>query len=131
MQKTITQEKKITLEGQEVTPLDDPRTYSRDHQVIGAAQTSGTMYTITSGKQGYIKQFIVTELSGSDGRVWLIDSSGYICPPINVKANSTVTWDVRPAACPTWGNILWQTEAASRLYGRATLIVQIDPQRIE
>lgn len=131
MEKTITQEKKITLQGQLVTPLDDPRTYDRDHQIIGAAQTSGIMYTLASGKQAYIKQWIVTELSGSAGKVWLSDSSGYIVPPINIAANTTVTWDVRPTACPTWGNIFWQTEAGSRLYGRATLVVQVDPQRIE
>lgn len=131
MEKTVTQEKKITIEGQLVTPLDDPRTYDRNHAVIGASYTSGTMYTLASGKQAYIKQFVVTELSGSAGRIWLSDNSGYICPPINIAANTTVTWDVRPAACPTWGTIFWQTEAASRLYGRGTLIVQIDPQRIE
>lgn len=129
MEKEVTIEKKITLEGQLVTPLDDPRTYDRQHAVIGPTDTSGTMYTIASGKQGYIKQFMVTELSGADSVIWLSDSSGYICPPINIKANSTVTWDVRPAACPTWGNIFWQTTATMR--GRATLIVQIDPRRIE
>ena len=130
MDKTEVRERRVTKQGQLVIPLDDPRTLDRAHVSI-AAQTSGNFYTIASGKQAYVKHLILTELSGTDARVWLQDSSGYITPPIVVTADTTVTWDPRPTACPTWGNILYQTEAGNQFYGRATLIVQVDPQRIE
>ncbi len=129
MEKTEIREKQVSKEGQLVTPLDIPRSHDRAHAIIGVAQTSGAFYTVASGKQGYIKQFIVTELSGDDSRVWLADSSGYITPPIIVGGDTTVTWDV--PGCITYGDIWWQTEAGNRLYGRGTLVLQIDPQRIE
>jgi hypothetical protein len=129
MEKTELREKKVTKEGRLVTPLDEPRSLDRGHAIIGATQTSGLMYTMASGKQGYIKQLIVTELSGADSRVWLSDSSGYITPPIIIGANTTVTFD-NPGLI-TYGNIWWQTEAGNHFYGRGTLTVQIDPQRIE
>lgn len=131
MEKTEVWAKNVTREGQLVVPLDKPRSMDRAHAIIGATQTSGTFYTIQSGKQGYIKQLIITELSGTAGRFWLSDNSGYIIPPVVINANTTVTWDPRPAAMPTWGNILWQTEAGNRVYGRASLIVQVDPARNE
>lgn len=129
MEKTEVRERQVTIEGQLVIPLDEPRTFDRAHAIIGAAQTSGLMYTMASGKQGYIKQLLVTELSGTDSRVWLADASGYITPPLIVGANTTVAFD-NPGLI-AYGNIWWQTEAGNQFYGRGTLTVQIDPQRIE
>jgi len=131
MDKTEVREKNVTRQGRLVTPLDNPRSLERQHAIIGASQTSGLHYTNHSGAEGYIKQWIFTELSGTDSRVWLADASGYITPPIVVLGNTTVTWDARPTACPAWGDIWWQTEAGNRFYGRGTLIVQVDPKRIE
>jgi len=130
-EKTVTQQQYETKEGQLVVPMDHPRTF--DYKNANITAVSGVMYATASGKEAYIKQFIVTELSGTNNtRVWLQDSSGWICPPLNVPANTTVTWDVRPAACgPTHGTIYYETEAGARFYGNATLIVQIDPKRTQ
>ena len=129
-EKTLTQEQNETKEGQLVTPMDHPRTF--DYRNVDIITTSGVMYTTQSGKEAYIKQWIFTELSGTASRVWLHDISGWICPPINIPANTTVTWDVRPAACgPTHGTIGYETEVGAQFWGNATLIVQIDPKRTQ
>ena len=131
MEKTEVHEKNVTMKGKLVVPLDHPRTF--DYQNVSAnaaAAASGALYTPLSGKDVYIKQWLVSELSGNAGVIWLQDNSGHICPPIPVQANTVVSWDPRPAACgPTHGTIYWETGAAFN--GEMTLIVQVDPQRIE
>lgn len=124
-------EKHVTKEGRLVVPLDHPRTFDYQNVSINATDAaSGVVYTPLSGKDVYIKQMLVSELSGTDGVVWLQDSSGNICPPIPVLGNTAVTWDVRPAACgPTHSTIYWETGAAFN--GEMTLVVQVDPKRLE
>ena len=119
-----------TKEGALVIPLDDPRTY--DYQNVAVTAISGAAYTPSSGKDIYIKQLIATELSGTDSRLWLQDSSGNIIPPINIDANTTTVLQIRPAALgPTHGTIYYETETTPRFYGELTIIVQVDPKRIE
>lgn len=127
MERTEVIEKQVTHEGQLVTPLDHPRSFDYGNATMSTA--SGVIYTPSSGKDVYIKQMIVTEYSGTAGRVRLIDTSGNIIPFVNVNANTTVTWDPRPAACgETHGTIGYVTET---FHGEMTLVVQVDPKRIE
>lgn len=129
-EKSLTHEQHRTKEAQLVVPLDKPRTSDYDNTTI--TPTSGTAYTIASGKVLYIKQLLVTELSGTaGGRMWLEDlAGGHITPPIPVAANTMVSWDPRPWQCgPISGNVLYATSAG--FYGEMLLLVQIDPQATE
>lgn len=129
-EKSLTNPQHRTKEGALVIPLDDPRTYDYDNTTVTAL--SGPAYTPCSGKDIYIKELIATELSGTDSRLWLQDSSGHIIPPINIDGNTTTVLQVRPAAIgPTHGTIYYETETAARFYGEITLVVQVDPKRIE
>lgn len=132
-EKTLSHVQERTKEGRLVVPLDHPRTFDYNNEVIGSGFTSGLVYTACSGRDVYIKHMIVTEYSGTDGMLRLNDASGEITPYIPIAANTCVTWDPRPAACGPLhkaGNnplqVLWNTDAA--FYGSITLIVQIDPQ---
>lgn len=133
-EKTLVHEQHRTLKGQLVVPMDHPRTF--DYRHVDCNAISGAIYPITgstSGKVVYIKEMLVSELSGnSDCRFWLQNLSGHIIPPLYVKANTTVSWEPRPAAVgPIKDTIYYETEAGHRLYGEATIVVQVDPQATE
>jgi len=132
-EKTLAHVQELTKEGRLVIPLDHPRTFDYNNEVVTATATaSGAVYTACSGKDVYIKHMIVTEYSGNDGLLKLVDASGDITPYIPIAANTCVTWDPRPAACGPLhavGNALevfYNTDGA--FYGSLTLVVQIDPQ---
>lgn len=128
----VTKEKLYTKEGELVIPLDEVRTYDKYCNIFtSGGYTSG--YIIQSGKVAYIKQLLVTELSGHPGRVWLTDErgsgeGGWITPQINITENTTMSWDPNFACGPIQSGIRIYNE---ELWGRATLVVQIDPQVIE
>jgi len=131
MDKTEVWEKNVTDEGSLVVPLDTPRSHDYRHTTINVAQgaASGAIYTPCSGKDVYITQLLVSELSGTAGVVWLQDSSGHICPPIPVTANTLVAWDANPVCGETHGTIYWEVGGA--FHGEMTLTVQVDPKRLE
>jgi len=124
----IIQEKNFNKKGQLVTPLDDVRVYDYNSTLFtSGTHTSG--YIIASGKVAYVSELLVTELSGTEGRVWLTDEAGTrITPPIGVTENTTVSWDPNIVCGPIQSGIRIYNET---LWGRATLVVQIDPQAIE
>lgn len=126
---TVTKENLYTKEGELVIPMDLPRSLDFNcNSWLSGSYTSG--YLIQSGKVAYIKHFVATELSGhDDGKVWLTDEAGrYICPQLNLVPNTSVAWDPDFACGPIQSGIRIYNEG---LYGRGTLIVQIDPQVIE
>lgn len=127
-EQTRTIEQIRNKEGQLVVPLDRVRTTDFNHAVFSSGTyTSG--YIIASGKVAYIEELLVTELSGTEGKVWLTDEAGTrITPPFGVTENTTISWDPNIVCGPIQSGIRIYNEA---LWGRATLIVQIDPQAIE
>lgn len=120
-------------EGDLQIPLDRLRTY---HALSGAvAFTSGELgvlgCVIASGKEAYLRQMLITELSGlAGGRVWLetAASGAHITPRIAVEENTTVALDANEAIGPLTSGIVIMNESC---WGEATLIVQIDPKVIE
>jgi len=127
-EQTRTLEQTRNKEGQLVVPLDDVRVYDFNSVVFtSGTHTSG--YIVASGKVAYISELLITELSGTEGRVWLTDEAGArITPPIGVTENTTISWDPNEVCGPIQSGIRIYNET---LWGRATLVVIIDPQAIE
>ena len=133
-EKTLSHPQHRTKEGRLVIPLDHPRTFDYNNESINKTTVgSGALYTACSGKDVYIKHMIVTEYSGTDSNIKLVDASGDITPYIPIAANTCVTWDPRPAVCGPLHSVtnsgcvvFYNTDGA--FYGQVTLVVQIDPQ---
>ena len=132
-EKTLAHVQERTKEGRLVIPLDHIRAFDYQYTLVAATTTkSGAAYTACSGKDVYVKQWIVTEYSGTDGLIRLNDASGPITPYIPVAANTCVTLDPRPAAIgPLHAvandmNVFYNTDGA--FYGAMTLVVKIDPK---
>lgn len=139
-EKHIVEEKNITDAMDLVTPLDNPRTFDHDHTVLGTV-TSGVAYNTASGKVCYLHQMLVCELSGNAGKIRLrklITSGNPVQTPatpwIPVEAAESgmshcVCWS--PCGCPLgpfYSGITYETVG---LFGEVTLIVQVDPRRLE
>lgn len=140
-EKTITEEKNITMKSKEVTPLDNPRTFDHDYTLLNATTaTSGVLYTASSGKVVYVHKMIACEYSGNaDGQIQITnaaDSYNPSTPFITVDANTCVCFS--PCSCPL-GPFMYSGASGGGgvgyniigIHGAVTLIVQIDPARIE
>lgn len=122
-------EQRYTKEGNLVIPIDELRTYDKGNLTTFTSGTDVNGYVCASGKVCYLRELLVTELSGHQGRIWLEDATGTaIIPPINIVENSTVSWTPNEAFGPFTSGF---TVANQELWGQATLIVQIDPQQTE
>lgn len=123
----------LTKEAAYVVPLDDLRSYDNVTLTV-ISGTSGILYTIASGKEGYLKQALFTELSGISGAganfVQLKDprGSGLTVPIPILNGNSMVTYDANDAIGPIQSGI---TVESPQFGGAITLAVQIDPKMVE
>lgn len=134
-------EKNITKQGNEVTPLDTPRSYDSGTLAIqsGAWQTSGKAYSIGSGKICYIRQIILSELSGWDSTVQLEskDLSGSwtsIVPPVAFSRPAdesgkqvTKIIDTCIPSNDVSGNAI-VVASGNRFTGEIGIVAQIDPR---
>lgn len=122
-------DQEVTKEGALVIPLDEIRSLNNVTYTV-ASGISGVVFTIASGKEAYITQALFSELSGNASIIQLHDTRGSgLCVPIPVAGNSVVSWDPRPTACgPITSGI---TVQRPRMGGAITLLVQVDPKRIE
>lgn len=134
-------EKNITKQGNEVTPLDTPRSYDSGTCVVmsGVINTSGKAYTIGSGKICYIRQIVLSELSGYDSTVQLEskDISGdwvSILPPIAFSRPAdesgkqvTKIIDTCIPSKDVSGNA-FAVASGTSFTGAVGLVVQVDPK---
>jgi hypothetical protein len=136
-QKVITNEERRTKEGNVVIPLDTLRSYDYGHKTIisGGECASSVLYSIGSGKEAYIKQIVVTELSGDAAEFRLADSqSGYqsITPMYKLTGGQSTVVDV--CIGPITSGIHaagYNTLSGTTFRGEITLVVQVDPQAVE
>jgi hypothetical protein len=130
-EKSLTVPQNITKEGAMVAPLDDPRTAENVTCTI-LSGVSGQIYTIASGKEAYLKQMLVSELSGHNNSIIQLKDKALsgLGPHFTIPSNTVVSWDPRPWEC---GPVLsgFSVDHTSTLCGDITLLLQIDPQRIE
>lgn len=118
----------VTREASYVVPLDDLRSVDNVTATI-VSGTSGILYTIASGKEGYLTQALFSELSGTPSEVQLKDTRGSgLTVIIPVAANTVVTYDVNYYLGPITSGI---TIESPEFGGDITLLVQIDPQMVE
>lgn len=129
-EKVYSHELKRTKEANLVIPLDEVRTIDVNTTTIasGAFPTSGILYTIVSGKEAYIRQIWVTELSGQAGSFQIADPAGNIyTPPIKVAGgqDKVINTCLGPA---TSGFVV---ASGAPIAGTITLVVQVDPKAPE
>lgn len=123
----------LTKEAAYVVPLDDLRSYD-NVTITVVSGTSGVLYTIASGKEGYLKQALFTELSGISGAganfVQLKDprGSGLTVPIPILNGNTMVTYNANDAIGPIISGI---TVESPQFGGAVTLAVQVDPKMVE
>lgn len=141
-EKTTIEEKHVTMKGAIVTPLDNPRTFDYDYVLINATTaTSGILYTGSSGKVVYVHSLLVCEYSGNTGGQIQITNAADgpynpATPWITVDENTCVCW--KPCSCPL-GPFAYSGASGGGgvgyniigIHGAVTLIVQVDPKRIE
>lgn len=122
--------KNRTKEGNLLIPLDEIRTYDYKHITVasGAFNTSGILYNITSGKEAYIRQIWVTELSGNAGSFQIADATGNpITPPIKLIGGQERLIDTCLGPAISGFTVASGCPIAADI----TLVVQVDPKIIE
>ena len=119
-----------TKEGNLVIPLDEIRTIDYSNTVItsGSWNTSGILYTLSSGHVAYIRQIMITELSGNAGSLQIADATGTaITPPIKLAGGQYKIIDTTLGPVTSGFVVASGTPIAANM----TLTVQVDPKAIE
>jgi len=118
-----------TKEGALIIPLDDVRTLDNVTSTV-VSGTSSVLYTIVSGKEGYLRKAVFSELSGVPALIQLHTPTGSgLSVTFPVTANTVVDWDICP--CGVGPILSGITIQSPRFSGELTLIVTIDPKKIE
>ena len=129
-QKFISEELRRTKEANKVVPLDEVRTYDYGHVTIasGAFPTSGILFAVASGKEAYLKQIIVTELSGNAGTFQIADgTAAVITPPLKLIGNQER--EINTVLGPVTSG--FHVASGAPIAGEITAVVQIDPKANE
>lgn len=128
-EKIFSYEQRRTKEANLVIPLDEVRTIDVNTVTVvsGAFPTSGILYTIASGKEAYIRQIWVTELSGIAGSFQIADSSRSLTPPIKVAGGQdrVINTVIGPATSR------FTVASGCPINAAITLVVQVDPKAVE
>lgn len=129
--RNLTMDQTVTKEANLVVPLDSPRSADNVTCTI-LSGISGQIYTIGSGKEAYLKQMFVTELSGHDNCIVQLKDKALsgVTPHIHIPASTVVSVDPRP-----WqiGPVVsgFSIDHYNTVCGDLTLVLQIDPMRTE
>jgi len=119
-----------TKEGNLVVPLDEIRTIDYGNLTIasGAWPTSGVIYAISSGQEAYIRQIMITELSGNAGSLQIADTTdSSITPPIKLVGGQYKTIDTILGPITSGFTVASGAPIAANI----TLVVQVDPKTVE
>ena len=129
-EQSIVREQKRTKENLLVIPLDEIRTFDYGNLTItsGAWPTSGIIYTITSGKEAYIRQIQIQELSGNAGSVQIITPDGSaVTPPYKLAGGQLKVVDT--CLGPATSGLT--VASGAPITANITLAVQVDPKAKE
>lgn len=126
----VVKEMRRTKEANLVVPLDEVRTI--DYGVLtyksGYPATSGIIYTIASGKEAYLRQLIISELSGNAGTIQIVDGDEKPITP-HLKLVGGQTKIINTCIGPVTDKFV--VASGSPICADITLVVQIDPKYME
>ena len=121
----------LAKEGNTVIPLDQVRTieYTSLEVLSGGLVGSGMKYHIIgSGKEAYIREIWITELSGIGSELNIYDSQSgtrRVLPPIKVLANQDVV--IKDICVGPIQSGLVVGSSGEKIAASVTLVVQVDP----
>lgn len=123
----VVREQNRTKEGILVIPLDEVRAFDYDNATIasGAWPTSGILYAVASGKEAYLRQIQIQELSGYAGNIQIVDAAGNaITPPYKVAGGQLKLIDT----CLGPVTSGFTVASGAPIAANVTLAVQVDPK---
>jgi len=126
----IIREQRRTKEANLVIPLDEIRTIDYNNVTIasGAWPTSGVLYQVSSGKEAYLREIWITELSGQAGSVQIADATGSaILPKISLVGGQ----DKHIVTCVGAVTSGFTVASGAPIAANITLVVQVDPKAKE
>jgi len=124
---SVVRELNRTKEGMLVIPLDELRTIDNDNITItsGAWPTSGVLYQVASGKEAYLREIWITELSGNAGSFQIADATGSpITPPIKVVGGQDKKIDCILGPVTSGFTVA----SGAPINANITAVVQVDPK---
>ena len=122
---TIVKEQNRTKEGILVVPLDEVRTIDYNNITFVSGATAANLYTVASGKEVYLRQLWITELSGNAGSFQIADAAGNpATPPIKLAGGQDTRINTVLGPFTSGLTIV----SGSPINASITAVVQIDPK---